>query len=104
MSKRIYLIPYASHPSGPVLLRILAVSLILLQGFPGIASAGNPVPGRWQKVTALEQDTGVILHLQDGIRMECRFLEILDSSGNRVERDDLHFKRHGHAGGEEVRS
>ena len=61
---------------------LISICLPLQAGSP-------PVPGRWQKVTALEPGTEIILHTGDGIVMECSFHSIVDRAGKTVERDDF---------------
>ncbi len=68
-------------------LTVLGILCLILNS-PVFAS-GNPVPGRWQKVVAVEPGAGIIVYTQDGNRLECRFQSIVDESMASVERDDF---------------
>jgi len=54
-----------------------------------LSATGNPVPGRWQKVVAVEPGTKIIVYTRDGTRLECRYQSIIDESMARVKGDDF---------------
>ena len=54
-----------------------------------LAASGNPVPGRWQKVVALEPGTSIIVTTTEEVRQEVQFREIVDETMDHVSRGDF---------------
>lgn len=65
---------------------LVAACLILASP---LSASGNPVPGRWEKVVALEPGTAIIIHTTEEVKQEVQFREIVDETLDHVSRNDF---------------
>jgi hypothetical protein len=66
---------------------VLAIACLILN--TPLSASGNPVPGKWEKVVALEPGTTIIVHTREEVKQEVQFREIVDENLNHVDRNDF---------------
>jgi len=82
---------FLNRSSLATLAGLVLASLLLSVPLP---AAGNPVPGRWQKVVALDAGTRIIVVTADDARLECRFEAVVDEAMTPVLKDDYRLAGH----------